>query len=613
MGPTTPLNALYDRADTHPEGIACVAGRNIWTYRRLAIAVEQVAQGLYARGVRPGDRVALHMFNISELVIAYFACFRIGAVAAPLNTRFKTAELREVLKRLRPRVYVGQAQLYAQVAAIETDILAADSRYVVGETVVGGRVQPWTNLLQDSASVALPELPDADSPAVLLCTSGTTGLPKFVTHTAATLTAAVEACGRLELDRPQIAINSLPLVHAAGFFVTLACLRFGSIVVLVERFDADAVLNAIESFHGTWLLGLPVMFVELLRRQCSKPRMVDSLEFCAVAGDVCPAKVQESFPAIFGVPLHSLWGSTEVPGSLIHGLQPGPVSRIASGAEVRLVDDNGMQVSRGEVGEMLIRGPNVTIGYWVGPDRIDPATVEGWYASGDLMRQGEQDDLWFISRKKDLIIRGGSNIWPAEIERVLLDHPAVTDAAVVGVPDADLGERVVGFVCLAAGWSQYLIDDVLASARAQLADYKVPEALQVIAEIPRNTLGKVDRASLRSLPPAGVPERGIRRVAPMWIALALTLGVLAPNAWASELSDPPSITVRYDDLNLSTKRGVEILHRRINAAAQQVCGDGYEPGDLSRALAYHRCVNSAAEKALEKVQIALSQVQWVVK
>jgi long-chain acyl-CoA synthetase len=544
MGPTTPLSALYYQADINPEGIACVAGRNIWSYRQLTIAVEQAAQGLYARGVRPGDRVALHMFNIAELVIAYFACFRIGAVAAPLNTRFKTAELRAVLKRLRPRVYVGQPQLYSQVAAIETDILAADSRYVVGEAVVGSRVQPWTNLLQDSARIALPELPHADSPAVLLSTSGTTGLPKFVTHTAATLTAAAEACGRLELDSPQIAINSLPLVHSAGFFVALACVRFGAIMVLLERFDADAVLNAIQSYHGTWMVGLPAMFVELLRRQRSQPRMVDSLEFCAVAGDVCPAKVQESFPDVFGIPLRTVWGATEVAGSLIHGLKPGPVSRIAPGAEVRLVDDNGMQVPRGEIGEMLIRGPNVAIGYWVGPDRIDPATVGGWFATGDLMRQGEQDDLWFVAHKKDLIIRGGSNIWPAEVERVLLDHPAVTDAAV---------------------------------------------------------------------PAAGLAERALRRVAPMWVALALTLGALAPNAWAAELSAPPSVTVHYGDLNLSTRQGVEILHRRIKVAAQQVCGDGYEPGDLARASAYHRCVNVASEKALEKVQVALSQVQWVVK
>jgi UrcA family protein len=323
--------------------------------------------------------------------------------------------------------------------------------------------------------------------------------------------------------------------------------------------------------------------------------------------------VQESFSDVFGVPLRNVWGATEVVGSLIHGLKPGPVSRIAPGAEVRLVDDNGMLVSRGEVGEMLIRGPNVAIGYWVGPDRIDPATVGGWYATGDLMRQGEQDDLWFIARKKDLIIRGGSNIWPAEVERVLLDHPAVTDAAVVGAPDTDLGERVVGFVCLAAGWSQYLVDDILASARAQLADYKVPESLQVIAEIPRNTLGKVDRASLRSLPAAGVSERALRRVAPMWVALALTLSALAPNTWAADWSEPPSVTVHYGDLNLSTKQGVETLHRRINSAAQQVCGDGYEPGGIARASVYRHCVHTAADEALEKVQVALSRVQWVVK
>ncbi|HEY0341527.1 MAG TPA: class I adenylate-forming enzyme family protein, partial [Steroidobacteraceae bacterium] len=420
MEPKSPLNALYGQADTNPEGIACIAGRNIWNYRRLAIAVEQAAQGLHARGVRPGDRVALHMFNTSELVIAYFACFRIGAIAVPLNTRFKTAELRAILQRLRPRVYVGQAQLYVHVAPIETDILAADSRYVVGETVVGGRAQSWASLLQSGGSITLPEAPHHDAPAVLLCTSGTTGLPKFVIHTAATLGAAMEACGRMELDRSQIVINSLPLVHSAGFFTTLASIHFGAIVVLVERFDAAAVLNAIESYHGTWLAGLPVMFVELLRRQRAQPRKVDTLEFCAVAGDVCPAKVQASFPDVFGVPLRTLWGATEVAGSLIHGLKTGPVSRVAPDAQVRLVDDNGVQVARGAVGELLIRGPNVTVGYWVSPDRVDPATVDGWYATGDLMRQGEQDDLWFVARKKDLIIRGGSNISPAEVERVLL-------------------------------------------------------------------------------------------------------------------------------------------------------------------------------------------------
>ena len=506
MDPTTPLSALYFQADSNPEGIAFIAGRNLWSYRQLAIAVEQVAQTLHARGVRKGDRVALHMFNVAELAIAYFACFRLGAIAAPLNTRFKTAELRAALQRLRPAVYIGQAPLFPLVATFEADILPPGARYVVGETSPRGQARPWASLVEGRAEGAVLDSPGVNAPAVLLCTSGTTGQPKFVTHTAATLVAAAQALSQLGLERAQIAINTVPMVHASGFFTLLACLRFGAIQILVERFDADVVLDAIERYYGTWILALPVMFAQLLRRQRAQPRKVDSLEFCASAGDVCPLQVQEEFPEVFGVHVRSVWGASEVVGSLIHGLQTGPVSRIAPGAQVRLVDDSGQQVPRGKVGEMLVRGPNVTVGYWSGPDQIEPATAAGWYHTGDLLRQGEQDDLWFLGRKKDLIIRGGSNISPLEVERVLLEHPAVTDAAIVGVPDAELGQRVTGFVRLAGASGHYVIGDILASVKAQLADYKVPEVLHVVAEIPRNTLGKIDRKSLLSLlseyPPA---------------------------------------------------------------------------------------------------------------
>ena len=178
--------------------------------------------------------------------------------------------------------------------------------------------------------------------------------------------------------------------------------------------------------HGcTWMLGLPFMYHALLERQRKRPRKVGSLGHCRCGGDVCPIQLQLDFEAIFGTPLHNIWGATEVIGSHCHGLQPGPVTRIAPGAQIRLVDDEGRDVPRGEVGEFLVRGPYVTVGYWVGPDRMDAATRDGWYHSGDLMRQGEGDELWFVGRKKDIIIRGGSNISPVEVERVLLSHPLV--------------------------------------------------------------------------------------------------------------------------------------------------------------------------------------------
>jgi acyl-CoA synthetase (AMP-forming)/AMP-acid ligase II len=175
------------------------------------------------------------------------------------------------------------------------------------------------------------------------------------------------------------------------------------------------------------------------------------------------------------------------------------VSRIVKGAEVRLIDDSGAPVPKAEIGELALRGPNVTIGYWARPGLIDDAPKDGWFRTGDLMRQGDNDDFWFVSRKKDVIIRGGLNISPAEIERVLMAHPAVLDAAVVGLPDAALGQRVAGFVQLERSTRGVILKEILAGVRALLADYKVPGSLEMVDEIPRNTLGKIDRKSLLAM------------------------------------------------------------------------------------------------------------------
>ena len=610
MDSTTPLSALYFQADSNPDGVALISGRTIWSYRRLAIAVEQAAQGMHARGVRKGDRVALHMFNVAELVVAYFACFRIGAIAAPLNTRYKTPELRSVLKRLQPAMYIGQASLFPLIDGIEPEILRPDARFVVGDVPAPWRSRSWTSLLESREENVVLDTPGVNEPAVLLCTSGTTGEPKFVTHTAATLVAALRACAALGLDRAQIAINMVPVVHATGFFVLLGCLRYGAIQILVERFEPDAVLDSIERYYGTWLVGMPVMFTELLRRQRARPRKVDSLEFCVSVGDVCPHRVEEEFPEIFGVHLRSVWAATEVVGSLVHGLKAGPVSRMAPGAQVRLVDESGEQVVRGAVGEMLIRGPNVTVGYWQGPGHIQAATVDGWYRTGDLARQGEQDDLWFVARKKDLIVRGGSNIVPFEVERVLLEHPAVTDAAIVGVPDDQLGQRVAGFVRLAGATGKYVLGDIMASAKAQLADYKVPESLHSVTEIPRNAHGKIDRKSLLSMFSNGASQI-LRRTA----VLAAAAVMFGAHVSESQAEEPNGVIhVRYGDLNLSTPEGVQMLRRRIRWAAETVCGTS--PGvlrDIASNARYQSCVSAASDKALEKVQMALAQVQYVVK
>ncbi len=495
----TPIEALYHQAKRRPRQTAFIAGDDVWTYRRLAQETERLAQALMARGLRPGDRVALHMFNRPELVVAYYACFRIGAIAAPLNTRFKTAELRPLLQRLRPSIYLGEARLYPQVTPVEPAILGAGSRFIVDGAAEDDRAQPWADLIERAVDTSTLPDPDDRAPAVLLGTSGTTGQSKLVVHTPATLSAKTDSCIRMGFETWQIAVNAVPMMHGSGLVTMLASMRYGAPMVLFERFDADAVLDAIEPQHCSWMLGLPFMFIELLARQRRRARTVDTLRFCLSAGDVCPIDVQREFATVFGVPLRSVWGSTEATGPLIHGLEPGPVSRIAPGADIRIADDNGAPVPRGEVGELLLRGPNVTVGYWVEEGRIDPATSDGWFHTGDLMRCGKADDLWFVGRKKDLIIRGGSNISPVEIERVLMTHPGVRDAVVVGVPDATLGQRVAALVQLWEKPRDAVLRNILAGTRAQLADYKVPERLKVVDALPRNTLGKIDRRSAVSI------------------------------------------------------------------------------------------------------------------
>jgi long-chain acyl-CoA synthetase len=493
----TPTEALSHFAETRPKNVAFIKDKEIWTYERLATEVDRLARGLIEHGVRKGDRVALHMANLPELVVAYHACFRVGAIAAPLNIRFKTAELTPLLQRLRPALYIGQTALYSQVASIDSSILASNNRFVVVDGSVNDpRVQPWTRLFAETNGEPVRVAPDVDAAAVLLTTSGTTGQPKFVIHTLATLSKTAESFEHFDLDSDQITSLFCPMVHASGLFTMLACIRLGVPFVLLERFDPDAVLDAIERHHCTWVSGLPFMFSSLLHHQRARARNVNSLQTCLVGGDVCPPQLQEQFPYFFGIPLRSRWVSTEACGSLTYGLQPGPVSRIVTGAQVRLVDDNDVLVPRGEVGELVVRGPHVTIGYWTGPGQLKDAPKEGWFHTGDLMRQDEKGGLWFVSRKKQLIIRGGSNISPVEIERVLMAHPAVRDAAVVGVPDPDLGQRVAGFVQLADSAQSVDLDEILAFATERLADYKVPETLEIVDKIPRNTLGKIDRQLL---------------------------------------------------------------------------------------------------------------------
>jgi long-chain acyl-CoA synthetase len=492
----TPTDALKHQAQTRAKSAAFLFREEVWTYEWLAAEAECLAQGLAARGVEPGDRVALHMMNRPEMLLAYYACFQIGAIAAPLRTAFKAAELAPMLQRLKPALYIGEAGLYENVASIDTSILASGKRIIVGEIGESHSGQRWSTLFKGVTSRPVCNSRALHSPAVLLNTSGTTGEPKFVIHTPATLSEAVNLAIDSWFSGDDVVAHPLPMAHMSGLSLLLSCIAAGVPFVLLESFDADAVLDVIERHHCTRYFGFPAQYSALVNRQRARPRNLASLRMCLTGADVCPIDLQEQVSTEFGAPLHNVWAATEVVGSLTYGLQPGPVTRVARGAQIRLVDDKGADVPDGEVGELLIRGPNLFVGYWNDERATADSLRDGWYHTGDMMRRAAGDELWFMSRKKDIIIRGGTNISPIEVEQVLASHPAVQEAAVVGVPDHVLGQRVFGFVKLAKPARSIIVAEIIAFASSQLASYKVPDGLAIVDEFPRNALSKVDRNAL---------------------------------------------------------------------------------------------------------------------
>ncbi len=497
----TPMGALTHQAQTRPKSTAFVFRKEVWTYERLAVEAESLARGLAVRGVGPGDRVVLHMMNRPEMIVAYYACFQLGAIAAPLRTAFKFAELAPILQRLKPALYLGEINLYDNIAPVDASILAPNKRFAVDGTFEDHGVQPWDALFDAAGNESLLVPPASYKPALLIITSGTTGQPKFVVHTPSTLSETIDLVVKhWGLSNDDMMIEPLPMAHMSGTITFLSFIQFGVPFVLLESFDAGTVLDTIERYRCTWCLGFPAQYAALVECQQARPRNLTSLRICLTGADVCPIDLQERVTSTFGAPLYNVWGATESVGSLTFGLQRGPVVRIVKGALIRLIDENGAEVADGEIGELLIRGANVFDGYWNDPQATAASLKAGWYHTGDLMRRGEGDELWFVSRKKDIIIRGGTNVSPVEVEQALVAcHPAVEEAAVVGIPDVVLGQRVFGFVKLAAAARDAIVSEILHNVATRLASYKVPEGLLVIDELPRNALSKVDRNRLQAM------------------------------------------------------------------------------------------------------------------
>jgi long-chain acyl-CoA synthetase len=478
---------LHAKAVETPDKTALYSGFETMSYLTLDETSTRLAEWFLAQDLRAGERVAIHWSNSFEVVQLFFALFKAGLIAVTVNVRLKPPEIRYVLDHSQARICFSEPALASQAEQ------------------AGARCPIFTQLPLSEPTCPRPNrMPDVDpdQPAVILYTSGTTAHPKGVTHTHRSLFHTAEIMARGLLGQTEIMLPMTQLMHAGALNCgLLPSIYLGAAVILLSGFDPAAILDAIERFGSTCLMGLPALMQFVVEEQARKPREVGSLRTAIAGGDTVSVALQDRFETLFGIPLQEIYGMTETLPITLNpkgARRPGSIGSLKKGFEVRIVDLDGQDVFQGETGEIVVRSAANCIGYWNDTAATEAALDDGWLHTGDLAWRDADGYYWFKGRQKQIIIRGGSNISPQEVEEALYQHAAVLEAGAVGAPDPDHGERVVAFVVLRTG--ETVDEEILREfARQRLADYKVPERIIFLDALPKGLTGKVHRRALKDM------------------------------------------------------------------------------------------------------------------
>ncbi len=490
--------------EPHPsDAVALVSRSKTTTYGTLRDQVAGLRAGLAGLGLTPGDRLAILAGNNWYFVVSYLAALGAGLVVVPLNPTSPARELEREIVAVGVRAVVVGPTGRASFAGIERGRVPTLEHVIVTEGVDAGDGV----LLDDLVATAPMRIVEraADDLAVLMFTSGTAGFPKAAMLTHGNLLANIEQAQRAD-GRAQTAddvtLGVLPLFHIFGLNVVLG-LSFaaGSRVLLIERFDPTSCLEAVVNNGVTVIPGAPTMWSAWAALPDARADAMASVRLAASGAARLPPEVAETVQRRFGVTIAEGYGLTEA--SPIVTSSSGTASAFGSigvplpGVRVRLVDLEGDDVLVGDAGELWVQGPNVFKGYWDDPEATaDACTSDGWLRTGDIAVVDDDGYLYIVDRAKDLIIVSGFNVFPAEVEDVLLSNPAVAEAAVVGVEHPHTGEAVKAYVVVEPGRA-FEEDDVIAFCETNLAKYKCPEKVMFVDEIPTNLSGKVVRRALR--------------------------------------------------------------------------------------------------------------------
>ncbi len=480
---------LVETAGRQPERPALRLGAHTVDYAELDERSARAAALLRAQGVRTGDRVALMLPNVPEFVVLYYGILRAGGIVVPMNPLLKT---RETEYHLNDSGAVLLFEWHQAPGEGAQGAAAAGVRHLAVEPVALAEMLAGQAPLHEVAET------DGEDVAVLLYTSGTTGRPKgaALTHAGLRHNTQVNAAHVQHMTPQDVVVGCLPLFHIFGQTCTMnVALHSGASLTLIPRFDPQTVLDAIARDRATVFEGVPTMYAALLQHPHAAAADVSTLRMCVSGGASLPVEILHGFERRFGCAVLEGFGMSETSPvvSFNHPdrpRKPGSIGTPIRDVEVRLLDENGDDVPLGEIGELAVRGPNLMKGYWNRPEETAAAIPDGWLRTGDLARQDEDGYLFIVDRKKDLIIRGGYNVYPREIEEVLHEHPAVALAAVVGVPDERLGEEVAAAVVLRPG-TQASGRELQEFVKDRVAVYKYPRAVWLVDALPTGPSGKI--------------------------------------------------------------------------------------------------------------------------
>jgi long-chain acyl-CoA synthetase len=472
---------------------------------------DRYARALYELGVRRGDRVAIWLPNCLEFIVAYWGNAKLGAVSVPINTQFKAQEAHYVLADSEAKVMVAHScyqpvleQLWPRLPELSTavyveglpDLFSFEQLLDQGSRSLAQRGR---------AALSFKYRVDPQKPAVFLYTSGTTGRPKgaMLSHHNIVWDAAA-AAKMLRVGPQQTMLCCLPLFHSFAQLVFLSFAVTGAAaVVVLDRFIPHNVLEALNTYKCTFFAGVPSMFAVLLQVPKHQRPSLPKIAYCISGGAPMPLEVLEAFEREYGVVISEGDGPTEcAPVVSVNPLdgrprKPGSVGLPLPGIKVRIFDEHDRELPPNEIGEIVVKGQNVMLGYHNLPDDTREAMRGGWFHTGDLGKIDEEGYIWIVDRKKDMIIVGGQNVYPREIEEVLYSHPKVAEAGVIGVPDELRGEAPKAIVALKPG-QEATTAEIMAYLRPRLANYKLPRAVAFRESLPKSAAGKILKRDRRA-------------------------------------------------------------------------------------------------------------------